>query len=171
MSDMSLRRHWAYLKYILRHKWFVMVACRRVGAPFWLSIIHDSSKFSWREWSAYAKTFYMPDGSKQYHETPSFNRAWLHHQHSNKHHWQHWLLRMDSGDIVAIAMPRRYVLEMVADWMGAGRAITGRWECADWYAKNRDRIILHRDTRVLVDMILVPVSATTKEGEPPNDGE
>ena len=51
-------------------------------------------------------------------------------------------------------MPRRYALEMVADWMGAGRAITGRWECAEWYAKNREKIVLHENTRRLVDGIL-----------------
>jgi hypothetical protein len=76
------------------------------------------------------------------------------HQHRNPHHWQHWLLRTDRGDVLAIEMPRRYALEMVADWMGAGRAITGRWECAEWYAKNREKIVLHENTRRLVDGIL-----------------
>lgn len=61
---------------------------------------------------------------------------------------------MDRGDVVAIQMPKKYALEMVADWMGAGRAISGRWECAEWYEKNKDKIILHHGTRAVVEYIL-----------------
>jgi len=28
----------------------------------------------------------------------ALDRAWLHHQKSNKHHWQYWLLQYDLGD-------------------------------------------------------------------------
>lgn len=56
--------------------------------------------------------------------------------------------------MVAIEMPSRYALEMVADWMGAGRDITGRWDCKEWYAKNRGKIVLHDNTRKLVDGLL-----------------
>jgi hypothetical protein len=149
-----LRRHLSYLKYVIRHKWFVWQASRKIGAPLWQALMHDLSKFRPSEWTPYACTFYKSDGSKQYDETPEFNRAWLLHQHRNPHHWQHWLLRMDKGDVFAVEMPRLDALEMVADWMGAGRARTGKWECAEWYAKNRDKIILHDKTRRLVDGIL-----------------
>jgi hypothetical protein len=43
---------------------------------------------------------------------------------------------------------------MVADWMGAGRAITGKWEAKAWYEKNKATIILHDGTRKLVETIL-----------------
>ena len=164
-----MKRHWSYLKYVLRHKWFVWQASRKVGASPWLAAIHDASKFRPSEWTPYACTFYKPDGSKQYDETPAFNLAWLLHQHRNPHHWQHWLLRMDRGDVLAIEMPRRYALEMVADWMGAGRAITGRWECAEWYAKNREKIVLHENTRRLVDGILCTANAAADLRRKEND--
>ena len=48
-------------------------------------------------------------------------------------------------------MPEHFVREMVADWMGAGRAITGAWEMVEWYAKNREKIKLASQTRRLVD--------------------
>lgn len=51
-------------------------------------------------------------------------------------------------------MPLRYVSEMVVDWMSAGRAITGRWEVKEWYEKNKDKIILHPETRKHVENIL-----------------
>jgi len=149
-----LKRHWSYLKYVIRHKWFVLMASKRIGASLCLALIHDKSKFRPSEWWPYAETFYKPDGSKQYDETEEFNLAWLLHQNRNPHHWQHWLLKMDSGDVLAIEMPRRYALEMVADWMGSGRAITGRWEYAEWYAKNREKIVLHDNTRKTVEWIL-----------------
>lgn len=149
-----MKRHWSYLKYVLRHKWFVLVASFKIGAPLWRAIVHDMSKFLPSEWTPYARTFCKPDGSKQYDETPEFNKAWLLHQHRNPHHWQSWLLRMDRGDVVAIQMPKKYAYEMVADWMGAGRAISGRWECAEWYEKNKDKIILHSGTKATVEYIL-----------------
>jgi len=61
---------------------------------------------------------------------------------------------------VALAMPERYVREMVADWMGAGRAITGKWEVAAWYAKTREHIILHPETRAQVEAMIAAGAAS-----------
>ena len=44
-----------------------------------------------------------------------FDAAWLHHQHNNPHHWQHWLLREDDGGTKALEMDHLYVVEMVCD--------------------------------------------------------
>jgi hypothetical protein len=96
-----------------------------------------------------------------------FNVAWLKHQHRNPHHWQHWMLAEDnpskrlevpqtSGQPRAfpLPIPEHFIREMVADWMGAGRAITGRWECAEWYEKNRDNLVLEHQTRIRVEGLL-----------------
>lgn len=147
-------RHINYLKYLLRHKFYVFVACLRVGASPWSGLVHDWSKFLSSEWLPYARCFYAPDGSKQYREDLSFNMAWNSHQKRNKHHWQYWLLTMDRGTTEALPMPRRFVLEMVADWMGAGRAITGAWEVGAWYEKNKGNMLLHVETRLLVESLL-----------------
>lgn len=149
-----MRRWWSYLKYVLRHKWFVLVAGRRIGAPVRRLILHDMSKFLPSEWWPYARTFYKEDGGKQYKEDDGFNQAWLLHQHRNPHHWQYWLLKTDRGDLVAVEMPKAYAIEMVADWMGAGRAITGKWEAKEWYEKNRSKIALGPKTREFVDRLL-----------------
>ena len=53
-------RHLNYLKYVLRHKWFVLLASIRIGAPLWGAIIHDLSKFRPSEWIPYARCFYAP---------------------------------------------------------------------------------------------------------------
>lgn len=86
-----MKQHVAYFKAVMRHKWFVFLACFRFGVPIWSAILHDWDKFLPDEWFAYARTFYKPNGEKQYIESVDFARAWMLHQHRNKHHWQWWM--------------------------------------------------------------------------------
>jgi hypothetical protein len=168
--------HLRYASYVARHKWFVFRAGLKTGAPIWRLLIHDWSKLSPAEWFPYVQKFYglpidvyrarrlgnpltkAPLGH-EFNSPGAFDRAWLHHQHRNPHHWQHWLLREDDGPIKALPIPEKFVREMVADWMGAGRAITGKWEVASWYAANRDKIVIHGDTRSLVERLIAAVAA------------
>src|SRR5690348_6686157 len=177
-----MRRHWAYLKYVLRHKWFVFQECLKLGVPFWIALLHDWDKFLPDEWLPYARTFYKPDGSKQYVESAAFTIAWMKHQHRNKHHWQYWLnagamplhktsvLVWDRGTssivildgsvhdwdmhgVISVRepMPDVYRREMLADWRGAGRAITGQDNTLEWYRKMRDKMKLHPETRAWIE--------------------
>ena len=49
---------------------------------------------------------------------------------------------------------KKYILEMIADWMGAGRAKSGKWEVNEWYERNKDNIKLSLITRRSVESIL-----------------
>ncbi len=102
--------HLRYAKYVARHKWFVLVAGRRTGAPLWRLVIHDLSKLSRAEWGPYVAKFYGPNG-----DTPdvkiAFKAAFEHHWTVNPHHWKHWA----STSPVPLPMPDEYVREMVAD--------------------------------------------------------
>lgn len=147
--------HFAYLHYVLRHKWHVFRASRKLGVPLVQSILHDASKFLPSEWKPYVKCFYAPDGSKRYNETPEFNAAWCAHQRRNLHHWQAWLLKEDEGGMFPIPMPMKYIREMVADWVGAGIAITGSNNVCGWYGKNWHKMKLHPVTRAKVEKLLV----------------
>lgn len=167
-----------YLYYLLRHRWFVMLACFREGL-YWQGLIHDWSKFLLGEFLPYARYFYgeklpsiyeyhgdhrnfaLDSGFYSERVEANFNRAWLAHQHRNPHHWQHWVLREDSGATFALPMPHKYRLEMLCDWQGAGRAITGKYdpaspwaETAAWYEKNKGKMILHDETRAFVESTL-----------------
>lgn len=142
--------HLRYLKYVLRHKWFVLVAGVRIGAPLWRLLVHDLSKLRRSEWGAFAGYWF---GDREQYRL-QFDRAWLLHLHRNAHHWQHWVLVSSDGVMKAIEMPKDIALEMVADWMGAGRAINGRWEAEEWYLRTRDRRVLHSRTREFVERIL-----------------
>lgn len=178
-----------YLKYVLRHKWFVYQAGRRLGVGRWQLLTHDWSKFLPSEWAPYARLFYggphtpLADISVyekthhwEYAERRSkesvkaaFNRAWLLHIHRQPHHWQHWLLQQDDGDLKVLEMPERYVREMVADWRGAGMAQGKRYasELREWYVGRAETMRLHERTRArvmaLIDELDPPLELTYEE--------
>lgn len=154
-----MMRYINYLKYVIRHKWYVLLGALKVDSTnihlIYRAIVHDKSKFSLSEFGQYARTFYAPDGSGQYSETLEFSQAWNHHQKCNLHHWQYWILKYDRGDSETLSMPEIYVKEMVADWIGAGWAITGKWDNVfSWYEKSDVKRFLHPDTVIEVEKIL-----------------
>jgi hypothetical protein len=157
-----MRAHWAYFKYVMRHKWFVLLAGRKIGVGWWQLLVHDFSKFSFAEWGAYVRSFYNPDGTKRdwksrtARETAEFDWAWNHHQKTNPHHWQYWVLTTDSDEprYRVLPMPYKFVKEMVADWVGAGRAITGRIEVHEWYKANRHKMMFDLQVEVQVRHLL-----------------
>lgn len=148
-----MRRHLAYLKAVLRHKWYVLLSGLKLGVPVWQLIIHDWDKFTPGMWFAYANTFNKLNGDKQYDPDPNFDSAWLGHQNRNKHHWQRWVLLEDSGKVMPLFMPLNHAKEMLADWQGAGRAY-GNSDTKGWYLKNKEKIQLHPTTRKLVEYML-----------------
>ena len=156
----ELTPHARYAKYLVRHKWFVFQAGLRNEAPLWRLVIHDWSKLMPCEWFPYVEQFYgeWRTRAEKYPTDDAIHRrfdaAWLHHQHANPHHWQHWVLREDSGKTKLLRMPHHFVREMVSDWCGAGRAITGKWDVTSWYEKNAANIQLHPDTERAVAAIL-----------------
>lgn len=141
-----MRRHWQYLKYVMRHKWFVFWAAVGLRVPLLIALAHDWDKFLPDEWFPYARCFYAPDGSKQYQPSDAFTLAWNAHQKRNKHHWQYWMITWDKGNTECLPMPDVYRREMLADWIGAGKAL-GKPETWEWYEENKAAIQLHADTR------------------------
>ena len=161
-------KYFKYLKYVLRHKYFVMVECFKVGL-YWRGIMHDISKFYPSEFIPYARYFYgeyqtseeifnnLPDGgfplSKEVVKR-QFDFAWLKHQKRNPHHWQWWLLQNDTDGFVALDMSDVYIKEMICDWIGAGKAITGKREYKEWYEKNKDKMIFSAGTKAKVEFFV-----------------
>ena len=149
-------KNWQYLKYLLRHKWFVFLACCRQGIPL-AGIIHDWSKFLPDEWIGYTNYFY--GGVRKHHRgeirertkvDDAFDVSWLLHQKRSPHHWQYWILHNDTGVTKILEMPDRYRREMLADWEGAGKAM-GKSDLKTWYLKNALRISLAPETRRWVE--------------------
>lgn len=161
--------HWRYFKYLLRHKWYVALECFRYRLYFH-AFTHDLSKFRPSEWFPYANYFYGEypkwDEVKHSHLGYSwwnteegvsyrFDAAWLEHQHRNKHHWQHWVLREDEGQIKLIPMPVRMIKQMTCDWIGASKAIRGRDASpVEWYEKVKKDMLLHESSRRYFEILI-----------------
>ena len=116
---------------------------------------HDQSKFSLIEFPAAVERFRGGDPNPD-----RYAAGWLHHIHSNPHHWQHWMFpdgftpRGSSVEGGVMEMPREYVLEMVADWMGSSMTYTGSWDMTKWLTENMVRIRLHSRTAQAVRKLL-----------------
>lgn len=151
-----MKAHLKYLRYLLRHKWFVFIECCHEGLV-WRGLIHDWSKFLPSEWFPYVhffhpngKTIIRRDETGYYKPTDTgnaaFDFAWLLHQKRNKHHWQWWTLPEDGGGLKVLEIPDRYLREMLCDWRGAGRA-QGTPDVSAWYEKHKNDIVLGPETR------------------------
>ena len=124
--------------------------------------MHDKSKYHSQEYNAYDAYFY---GEK---DEDAFNRAWLHHIHLNPHHWQHWLLMNDDGKyrdpdkVIPLEMPEVCVFEMIADWWSFSWRSGNLNEIFYWYEAHKDNIILHENTRKLVEDTLDEMKTKVK---------
>lgn len=146
-----------YAGHLARHKWRVLRVGVALGPHRWWAwmawlarlLLHDWSQLRPSEFGAYAEYFYG-DAARRPRVTEAFDGAWLRHQHRNAHHWQHWLLRQDSGKFPALLMPPVVVDEMVCDWVASQHASTLRamveQACA-WYAAQSALLVLRPATR------------------------
>jgi hypothetical protein len=113
--------------------------------------LHDLSKFSDEEYDPYDDYFY---GRKTEKVKREFDYAWLNHIHQNPHHWQHWVLVNDEDGTIALEMPKKYVVEMISDWWAFSHKSGNLYEIFDWYKSHKKNMILHENTRKLVEGIL-----------------
>lgn len=154
--------YWKYLKYVLRHKWYVFLECCKVGIPF-RGFVHDMSKFLPSEFIPYARYFYSREDQIRRNKTgyykptdtgdKAFDFAWLLHQKRNRHQWQWWTLPEDEEGIKILPMPEVYRKEMLCDWKGAGKAQgkKGPNKCQEWYQANKHKMQIHEETKKLIE--------------------
>ena len=158
-------KYFKYLKYVIKHKWYVMIACFQQGL-YWQGIIHDISKFLPSEFFPYANYFWgnKPNDREKnkYRKSTTtsdgkMDFAWLLHLRRNKHHWQWWVLPEDDGGTKFLEMPIKYLVEMICDWHGAGKAIGRTFSDYQWWTENKDEIQLNLHTKEKVEEILKTV--------------
>ena len=159
-----------YAQYVCLHKYYVFRECCKLGIPL-RGILHDMSKFYPVEFFAYADYFYGKHREKTYNtETgqwednlqadmvkDNFDIAWSHHKYRNPHHWEYWVQTNPIYGEVIVAMDDTSIKEMVADWVGAGLAITGKKDVKTWYEKNYGSMKMHPDTKVKVRKLIEEV--------------
>ena len=143
-----------YIAYIIKHKYYVMLECIKLGIPL-RGVLHDLHKFLPSEFIPYAK-YYYGNANKYKILEEQMDVAWLKHQNRAKHHWQYWcLIEEDTASIKALPMPDKYRKEMLADWIGAGKATNSKLTTKEWYYANRDYMTLHPATKYWIEQQLV----------------
>lgn len=149
---------------IIIHKWWVLYYCCKAGMPF-VGLLHDMSKLSPVEFF---------EGVKYYQGTSSpinackkangYSMAWQHHKGRNKHHYEYWQDDFDHGGR-PLKMPFRYALEMVCDYLAAGRAYMGKSftyeaEYKWWLDKINKPLAMHPHTKKFVDKMMKTIKDT-----------
>lgn len=109
-----------HIKTIFKHKKAVYIAMKQCGMPI-RGLFHDLSKFSPTEFIESVKYYNGTEspinGAKK---DKGYSMAWFHHRGRNPHHSQYWC-DISFGKITPCEMPRRYLIELVCDTIGAGK--------------------------------------------------
>lgn len=116
---------WKHLRKVQTHRKWVRHYCFLLGIP-WQGITHDLSKYNPVE---FFESVYYYQGTRspidRCKECKGYSMAWFHHKGRNKHHYEYWVDNLDNGG-VPVLMPKKYFLELVADYLGAGHAYCGK---------------------------------------------
>lgn len=153
-----MKKFFGHLKTVSTHKWWVFYYCCKAGIPF-RGLIHDMSKFSPTEFIESVKywsgTRSPIDACK---EDKGVSKAWLHHKGRNKHHYEYWQDNFDKGG-KAICMPFKDSVEMLCDFLGAGRAYSGKnftyiGELEWWKKKIENPIAMHQVQKYFIHYAL-----------------
>lgn len=121
----TIKNTFRHFNKICKHKWWVFYYCCKAGIP-WRGIKHDMSKFSPTEFWESVR-YYQGDRSPidACKEDNGYSKAWLHHKGRNSHHYEYWQDNFDNGG-QPLQMPYREAVEMLCDYLGAGRAYMGK---------------------------------------------
>jgi len=125
------QKSYKHLCIITKHKIEVCKTCFAAGL-YWQGIVHDLSKYSLSEFIEYAQYYngeISPvDKAKQ---EKGYCNAWMHHKGRNPHHYEYWIDNLDGGG-VPLLMPYKYAMEMVCDYIGAGKVYNKeKWSIAE----------------------------------------
>lgn len=151
-----LKNSLKHFKKICIHKFWVAKYCFKVGL-YWQGLTHDLSKFSptefWESIHYYQGTSSPIDACKK---DKGYSMAWFHHRGRNPHHYEMWIDNFDNGG-VALKMPKKYVFEMICDYVGAAKAYMGKdfsWrkELA-WWDNKKIHAKMHENTKSFITLV------------------
>lgn len=154
---MLIKNIFGHLKTILTHKFWVFYYSCKLGIP-WRGLVHDLSKFSpiefWESVKYYQGGKRSPINACK--EDKGYSLAWQHHKGRNPHHYEYWIDKVDQGG-VAINMPVQYKLELLADYLAAGKVYMGEsftyQSEFDWFKRKLEKNPkMHSDVRCFVEL-------------------
>lgn len=170
MPKITIKNTLKHFAKICKHKWWVFYYCCKAGIP-WRGIKHDMSKFSptefWESVRYYQGNRSPIDACK---EDNGISKAWLHHKGRNKHHYEYWVDNFDKGG-EPLKMPYKDAVEMLCDYLGAGRAYMGKdftyqKEYEWWCKKSAKPLAMHEHTKDFIGFIMCALARCDKQ--PPN---
>ena len=138
------------------HKYWVAKYCFKCGL-YWQGITHDLSKFSPTEFCESVK-YYQGSSSpiNAAKADKGYSLSWQHHKGRNPHHYEYWTDNYDKGT-TCIRMPYKYAVELICDWIGAGRVYQGKnFTYTGEYEYVQDKLEtakMHQDTKYFIDFI------------------
>ncbi len=150
---------WKHFKTITRHKLVVMQGCFRVGL-YRQGLTHDLSKYSPAEFLVGARYYQgvrSPNAAER--EEKGYSEAWMHHKGRNKHHWEYWNdMNRVTRRYEPVAMPRKYLVEMVMDRRAACLIYEGEKytpaSALNYYLRSAERYLMHPDTQRELEYVL-----------------
>lgn len=160
MNQPKLTWHnvFAHWKTVRTHRKWVRHYCHLAGIT-WRGIKHDLSKYSPTEFFESARywtgTHSPIDEAKK---AQGYSHAWLHHRGRNPHHWAYWADNFSEG-LTILPMPMNDFVEMVCDFLGAGRAYSGKGFSytgeRTWWLKERETgcKAMHPANKKMLDII------------------
>lgn len=113
--------HW---KTIRTHRHWIKYYCRlaHIRIRGWK---HDLSKYSPTEfWESARYWTGVSSPINEAKKVQGYSKAWLHHRGRNPHHWAYWADNFSEG-MTIYPMPKDDFVEMVCDFLAAGRAYMG----------------------------------------------
>lgn len=151
-----------HVRTVLIHKWYVGYYCFKAGL-YKQGFLHDISKFSYTELSEsikYANGKESPINTCK--KLKGYSSAWFHHRGRNPHHYEMWIDNFDNGG-EPVQMPFKYVLELICDYLGAGKAYMKHGfsyanEYKWWLNKKNHGVAMHYQTETFIDKVLYIIS-------------
>ena len=115
-----------HLKVVTKHRFLVFKYSCKVGIPF-LGLIHDLSKYSYKEFSISEKNYtgYQSPLLTERRNNGMFSECFVHHTNKNKHHFEYYIDYF-GGDVILKIMPYKYNLEYVIDVISASKTYNGK---------------------------------------------
>ncbi len=147
-----------HLKLVHTHRKYVRKNCFKMGL-WWQGLTHDLSKYSLTE----LKICKYYHGKKSPHQAAredlGYSPSWIHHYHTNKHHFQFWWDEDEEGKIIPMKMPYNYLIESFCDMLGASKAYNPEcWEpkmlLNYWEQKCLGKRIMHEDSVNILDYFI-----------------
>ena len=155
-----MNRFFGHLNTILKHRHKVVVHCFRAGI-LWRGLLHDLSKFSWKEFSEGVR-YYQGNRSpnEKEREKKGFSEAWMHHKGRNRHHFEYWTdYNPKTKRVEPVEMPLVFVKEMFCDRVAASKVYQGEnysdAHPLEYFIRGKDRRVIHSETSDLLESWLM----------------